>query len=154
MELANLLHVSVAFYLKSCHPERVKRILFTDFLFLLIFLVFNTPKSYALSGPCAPGQLYDGKCHAVSTAFGEFSTEPGPFVVKVFLVLISVSGAIALILIMRAGYRIMTARGNQEGIQQGREQLVAAIVGLMFLVFSFIFLQVLTVDLLKIPTFR
>ncbi|MBI5122721.1 hypothetical protein HZA75_02565 [Candidatus Roizmanbacteria bacterium] len=92
-----------------------------------------------------------GRCLAINSAFGIFNTTPGDFIVKAFGILLAVSGAIAVLLIMRAGYKIMTARGNPEGLQQGREQLIAAIVGLMFLIFSFVFLQVIGVDILQIP---
>jgi hypothetical protein len=102
--------------------------------------------------PCA-NLLPNGKCIAVNTSLGIFSTEPGPFIVRVFGVLLAVSGSIAVILFMRAGYKIMSARGNPEGIKDGREQLVAAILGLMFLIFSFVLLQVIAADLLKIPGF-
>lgn len=103
--------------------------------------------------PCVPPFDSEGRCKQVNTSFGNFSTDPGGFILRVFGILISVSGGIALILIMRAGYKIMTSRGNPEGIKEGREQIVAAIVGLMFLIFSFVFLQVIASDLLKIPGF-
>lgn len=90
-------------------------------------------------------------CTKVVTAFGDVGTQPGAFITRLFSILLAASGAIAILLIMRAGYRIMTARGNPEGIKEGREQLVAAIVGLMFLVFSFVLLQVIGVDLLRLP---
>jgi hypothetical protein len=103
--------------------------------------------------PCAPNAMVKGKCTAVITAFGRVSTEPGQFITRLFAILLGGAGGIAVILIMRSGYRIMTARGNPEGIQQGREQFVAAIVGLMFLVFSFVLLQVIGIDILRIPNF-
>jgi len=92
-----------------------------------------------------------GKCLEIATSFGAVGTDPGSFITRLFGILLGASGAIALLLIMRAGYRIMSSRGNPEGIQQGREQLVAAIVGLIFLIFSFVLLQVIGVDILKLP---
>lgn len=111
--------------------------------------VQNLPQQPA---PCAK---YDskGSCVSVSTSLGNFDTDPGKFIGRVFGVLLAISGAMAVILIMRAGYQIMTARGNPEGLQKGREQIVAAIVGLMFLIFSFVLLQTLSVDILRIPGF-
>lgn len=108
----------------------------------------------AAQPPCVKGAIgSDGRCTSISTSFGNFSTDPGAFILRVFGILLAISGAIALLLIMRAGYRIMTSRGNADGIKEGREQIVAAIVGLMFLIFSFVFLQVIAGDLLRIPSF-
>ena len=114
-----------------------------------IFCLATAPLSAA---PCVSRDS-EGRCLAIDSPFGLFNTMPGEFVVKAFSIVLAASGAIAVLLIMRAGYKIMTARGNPEGIQQGREQLVAAIVGLLFLIFSFVFLQVIGVDLLQIPSF-
>jgi hypothetical protein len=106
------------------------------------------------SPPCAEGQFKDGKCMAVATALGNFSTQPEGFIKSLFAALLSLSGGIALLLIMKSGYLIMTANGKPEAIQSGRDQLVAAIVGLIFLIFSFVILQVIGVDILKIPGWK
>ncbi len=45
----------------------------------------------------------------------------------------------------------MTSQGKPETLQQGRDQLIAAIVGLLFLIFSFVLLQTIGVDILKLP---
>lgn len=114
--------------------------------------MFAPAEIYAADPPCAPGSFdREGRCTAVLTALGKIQVEPGAFVTRMFGVLLAASGAIAVILIIRAGYQIMTARGNPEGIKEGREKIVAAIVGLMFLIFSFVILEVIGVDLLKIP---
>ena len=111
------------------------------------------PPPAAAEPPCNGPLDADGKCTSVKTSLGDFSTEPGAFVLRIFAILLASSGAIALLLIMRAGYRIMTSRGNPEGIKEGREQITAAIVGLLFLIFSIVLLQVIAGDLLKIPGF-
>jgi hypothetical protein len=48
----------------------------------------------------------------------------------------------------------MTSQGKPESIQEGRDQIIAAIVGLAFLIFSLVFLEVIGVNLLRIPDFR
>jgi hypothetical protein len=101
--------------------------------------------------PCVDDITKTKICTKVKTAFGDVGTQPGAFITRLFGILLAASGAIATLLIMRAGYQIMTARGNPEGIKEGREKLVAAIVGLMFLIFSFVLLQVIGVDLLRLP---
>ena len=104
------------------------------------------------SPPCAEGQFKNGKCGAVPTAFGNLSTDPEGFIKSMFALLLSLSGGIALLLIMKSGYLIMTANGKPEAIQSGRDQLIAAIVGLIFLIFSLVILQVIGVEILKLPS--
>ncbi len=88
-----------------------------------------------------------------NTTNGGFPTDPAGFIQKIFAVLLSVSGGIALLLIIKAGYQLMTAQGKPEQLQNGRDQLIAAIVGLIFLIFSFVFLQLIGFDILHIPGF-
>lgn len=94
------------------------------------------------------------QCKSISTAVGNISTEPQSFVKSIFSVVLGLAGGIALILIMVAGYRFMASQGNPEQVQAARDQLISAIVGLLFIIFSFVILQVIGVDILKIPGFQ
>lgn len=94
-----------------------------------------------------------GQCNAVASALGNLPTDPNKFIVTIFAILLSVSGGIALLLIIKAGYQLMTSQGKPQQIQEGRDQLVAAIVGLVFLIFSFVILQLIGFDILHIPGF-
>lgn len=101
------------------------------------------------SPPCA--NKTDGKCTSVQTAFGEISTDPSKFITQIYGIILSASGAIAVLLFMRAGYKIQTSRGNPEAIKEGSEQATAVAVGLLFLILAFVILQIIAGDLLKIP---
>jgi len=103
------------------------------------------------SPPCAVWS--NGTCTSFDTGFGLLSTGTTGFVTSLFSIMLSISGGIALLLIIRAGYQLMTAQGKPEQLQQGRDQLIAAIVGLIFLIFSFVFLQLIGVDILHLPGF-
>ena len=103
------------------------------------------------SPPCK--QWVNGQCTTFSTAVGDLATDPGGFVKTIFAVLLSFSGGVALLLIIRAGYRLMTSQGKPESITQGRDQLVAAIVGLVFIIFSFVILETIGFDILHLPGF-
>ncbi len=99
-----------------------------------------------------------GKCLSVVTALSlatpgsnGTSTDPVAFIEQIFQVLLGVGGGIALLLIMFAGYRLMVSQGKPEAIQQAREQLIAAIVGILFFIFSIVILEAIGVDLLHIP---
>ena len=105
--------------------------------------------------PLPPCQQWNGQgqCLSFGSTFGGFSTDPVGFIEKIFALLLSISGGIALLLIIKAGYQMMTAQGKPEQLQNARDQLVAAIVGLLFLIFSFVFLQLIGFDILHIPGF-
>lgn len=85
------------------------------------------------------------------TAIGDINTDPNLFVTKIFGFLLGISGGIALLLIIVSGYKYMASQGNPEKIQGAKEALTSAIVGLLFIIFSFVILEVIGVDLLKIP---
>lgn len=91
-------------------------------------------------------------CNSVATGIGKsFTTLPSFFIEDIFGILLSISGGIALLLIIRSGYQIMTSKGDPEQLKEARERLTSAIIGLLFLLFSLVILQVMGVDILKIP---
>lgn len=94
------------------------------------------------------------RCTSISTAIGPLSTDPAGFIKSIFSLLLGVAGGIAVILIIVSGYRLMASQGNPEQVQGAREMLTSAIVGLLFIIFSFVILQVIGVDILKIPGFE
>lgn len=114
----------------------------------------NTAPPCAIGKTAPPKDSKAGQCLEFNTAFGNIKTDAAGFIGAVFGVLLSVSGAIALILIIRAGYKIMTSQGKPESIKEGRDQLIAAVVGLLFLIFAFVFLELVGVDILKIPLLK
>lgn len=103
------------------------------------------------SPPCKTWS--NGQCTTFASALGDFATNPAGFIQTIFAILLSVSGGIALLLIIKAGYQLMASQGKPEQIQNGRDQLIAAIVGLVFLIFAFVFLQLIGVDIFHIPGF-
>lgn len=105
------------------------------------------------SPPCAQEFGEDGKCTGVQSSLGVLSTEPQNLIQTLFRILVSISGGIALLIIIRSGYQIMTSRGDPEKIKEARERFTAAVVGLLFLIFSIIILETMTVGVLRLPGF-
>ena len=66
---------------------------------------------------------------------------------------IGIASGIAFLLIIFAGFKIMTASGNPEKLQDGRELLIAAISGLILIVFSVFLLKLIGVTIFQIPGF-
>lgn len=115
----------------------------------------RAPTPIAPPPPCSQWDAQKQKCLAVSTGLGiDIATEPVNFVKSIFGIILSLSGGIALLLIIYSGYKLMLSQGNPEKVQEAKETLTAAIVGLLFIIFSLVILQVIGVDILKIPGFK
>ena len=91
------------------------------------------------------------QCIKVKTAIGEIATNPEGFVKSLFGFLLSISGGIALLLIIRSGYQVMMSQGDPEKLKEARERLTSVIVGLLFLIFSLVILELIGVDILGLP---
>ena len=100
---------------------------------------------------CAPNSIASGQCTAVDTALGRISTSPQGFVGSIMGLLLGLSGGVAIILIIAAGYEMVVSQGNPEKVKAARERLTSAIVGLLFTIFSVAILQFIGIDILHIP---
>ncbi|KKQ93704.1 MAG: hypothetical protein UT19_C0008G0029 [Candidatus Woesebacteria bacterium GW2011_GWB1_39_10b] len=65
-----------------------------------------------------------------------------------------IAGGIAFVLMIYAGFLIITSAGNPQKLQAGKELLTAAIMGLILLLFGAYILQLIGVTILNIPGFR
>ena len=93
--------------------------------------------------PC-PG----GTCN---TAIGAIQTNFSNAIQTIFQTLLAISSLIAMVLIIFSAYRLLASQGNPENVQKAREQLTAAIVGLLFTIFAFVILQLIGYNLLRLP---
>lgn len=123
-------------------------------LFEILELIAGGGKGVTL--PCT--RSYSVKnpldCKEIHTAIGPIALNPVGFVTRIFSIVLSIAGVGALLLIIYSGYRLLLSRGNKEAIQGARETLTAAIVGLLFIVFSLVILSVIAGDILNIPGFN
>lgn len=135
----------------------MSRFFFILLLFIFFYSSFTFPTNAKSNGGCAKesqDKYGNTICISVNTAIGEINTDPPSFVRSIFSVVLGLAGGIALILIIISGYRFIASGGNPEAIQAARDQLVSAIVGLLFIIFSFVALQIIGVDILRIPGFE
>jgi hypothetical protein len=93
------------------------------------------------------------KDNSCQTALGALPTTLSSLLTTVFSIALSIAGVLALVLIIISGYRLMISQGNPEQVKGAREQLTAAILGLLFIIFSLVILQVISTNILKIPGF-
>jgi len=93
--------------------------------------------------PC-PG----GVCN---TAIGTFSSDPLQFVGKVLSIAVGLAGGIAFILMVIGAIRVLTSAGNPQSVNAGRDMIVAALAGLLFLIFSVLILQFIGIHIVSLP---
>ena len=121
----------------------------------LTTISFTIPKgSGATSEAKSICTLENGVCKSVNTDLGEINPDPLQVVSTVLRYLIGISGGLFLLVFIRAGYRMVSSQGNPEAIKEARESITSAIVGFLFLLFSFVILEVIGVDLFQLPGFN
>ncbi len=98
------------------------------------------------------GSVYS--CLEINTAIGPIPTNPIAFIQRIFSIILSIAGIAALGLLIYGGYVYMISRGDPERIKGARETITSAIVGLLFIIFSLVILQVIAGDILRIPGFN
>ena len=129
----------------------MKKIFFVPALFLVLMFPFSNV--YAQSGSSDAKILCDGE-KGVNTAIGCIPiSDTNQFIAFILRWAMGVGGGIALVLIVVAGFQIMTSTGNPEKIQAGKELLTSAIAGLIMLIFGVFILRVIGVDILGLGEF-
>jgi len=99
--------------------------------------------------PCGAGPNGEigGSC---PTALGNFSSNGVELISKIFDISFGIAGAIALILMVIGAIRVLMSSGDQQKLNGGREQIIAAIAGLLFIVFSILILQFIDAKLINV----
>ena len=106
-----------------------------------IFCVDNDPNERTSSAD-------SGK---IATALGCIPVDtPKAFIDYLLSWSFGIAGGIAFVLIIYAGFLIMTSAGDPRRLQAGKELLTAAIMGLLLLVFGFYLLRLIGVNILGI----
>ncbi|MGH7246450.1 MAG: hypothetical protein ACREGI_05985, partial [Candidatus Levyibacteriota bacterium] len=95
-----------------------KRVYFFFFSLLLFLFLSSLFIHTALAGPtpsfCKGALDAKGNCQVISTAIGDIPVDGASFIQGVFGFLLSVSGVIAVSLVIFAGYRLLLSQGNPE----------------------------------------
>lgn len=88
-----------------------------------------------------------GTCN---TALGNISTQIGPFASKILSIGIGLAGGIALIIMVIGSIRVLTSAGDPKNVAAGREMIIAAVAGLIFLIFSITIMRFIGLNILGI----
>lgn len=91
----------------------------------------------------------------IQTALGCIPTEePQEFVAWLLAKAIGIAGGIAFLLMIFAGFQIITSAGDPKRLQSGKEMLTNAIIGLIVIIFAIFLLKVIGYDILRLPGFE
>ncbi len=92
-------------------------------------------------------------CKKINTAVGQIDVTPQGFINSIFRFVLLVAAFGGIVIIVYAGYIFMISRGDKEKLSAARDTLTSAIVGLLFIVLSIVILEIIGVDILRIPGF-
>jgi hypothetical protein len=88
---------------------------------------------------------------ALWTAIGCVPTDYSEMTKKLISFFVGLSGGFALILILIGSFTVATSVGNQDRLQEGRNQIASALVGLFLIIFSIILLHFIGIEILRLP---
>lgn len=88
------------------------------------------------------------------TAIGCIPTNPDKLVQAVLTFVIGISGGLAFLLMLLGAFQMLTSAGNPETLNAGKDRFTQAIIGLLFVIFSVLLLQIIGVDILGLEGFR
>jgi hypothetical protein len=105
----------------------------------------NSKSSGFFPESCGPESL--------STALGCLPYTRDAFISTLLGFLVGISGGIALIVMLVSTIQIMSASGDAKKLQSAKELFTAALIGLLFLIFSVSLLRIIAGDIIKLPGF-
>lgn len=90
---------------------------------------------------------FNPNSNTVKTEFGDIPRDPAELATVVLRIAIGVAGGVAFLLMVYGSFRLIFARGDPEQVQQGREIITAAIIGLLVVIFSTFILQLVGISI-------
>lgn len=87
------------------------------------------------------------------TAVGCINREPTNIVRTFVRIGLGLAGGVALLIILASSFMLSTSQGDPKKVGDAKEMLTAAIIGILFVVFSIVVLQFIGVTILQIPGF-
>lgn len=99
------------------------------------------------------GKLCDND-KGIQTAIGCVHTNPGLLVQDILKLTSGIGGGIAFLLMLLGAFRMITSQGNPQELKEGQEIFTSAIIGLLFVIFSVLFMQIIGLNILGLPGFK
>lgn len=102
---------------------------------------------------CMNGSTSTSKQPGVWTAIGCIGRDPESITQRLIQLGIGMGGGLCLITCLVGGFLLTTSEGNPKKVDEAREMITGAIIGLLFVLFSVIALQFIGVTIFHIPGF-
>ncbi len=102
---------------------------------------------------CTKGTLDKEGNKGVWTAIGCIKRDPQSIMQRFISVGLGMSGSVALLTFLAAGFIFSTSQGDPKAYGQAKEMMTASIIGILFVIFSVTILQFIGFEILKIPGF-
>lgn len=145
-----------------CEPESLK--CFSSQTFVIRGKICKNPKDPDFDksrhiectnseGQITPGCTDNLNDPGIATAIGCIHTNPAEFVKDLMKFVVGISGGLAFLMMLLGAFQMLTSAGNPETLSAGRDRLTSAVIGLLFVIFAILLLQIIGVDILKIPGF-
>lgn len=91
---------------------------------------------------------------AIATAIGCIHTSPVEFVKDLMKFVIGIGGGLAFLMMLLGAFQMLTSAGNPETLKAGQDRLTSAVIGLLFVIFTILLLQIVGIGILNIPGFK
>lgn len=100
-------------------------------------------------GGGGPGLSGKNPCEGgvCKTALGDIPTNPTKFAQRVLEIAVGLGGGLALILMVIGAIKVLTSTGDQQKLNAGRDMIVAAVAGLLFIIFSMLILRFIGIQI-------
>jgi len=123
------------------------------FVLILSFLLLSLVNFFSINEAQAGDlwQMQEGK-DKIGKAFGQAGEDPldvREVIVNIIKIFLTFVGIIFLVMIILAGYKWMTAAGNQDKIGEAKSQLKAAIIGIIIILAAYVITEFIAEELRK-----
>jgi hypothetical protein len=90
-------------------------------------------------------------CRGIWTSIGCVETDMGGFISSMLRIGLGISFGAAFIVMLYSAYLLQTSQGNPEKVRKAREYLNSAIIGILVVIFAAFILQLVGIQILRIP---
>ena len=111
---------------------------------LLIALIFFLHATPVFADHCGGNSIHTGLGICVDS-------DPASLVNAVLQIAIGVAGGVAFLMLAYGGFRMIFSQGSPDAIQDAREIITGAIIGLLVVIFSVFFLRLIGINVLGLP---
>ncbi|MBI3103506.1 hypothetical protein HYZ05_01040 [Candidatus Daviesbacteria bacterium] len=108
----------------------------------------TTPQGPPTTAGGTPCDTADPKNPGIQTAIGCIHTSPVGFIKDFLKFILGISGGLAFLMMLLGAFQMVTSAGNPETLQTGRDRFQSAIIGLLFVIFAVLLLQIIGVGIL------